>query len=102
MMLDIRSNSAIHNMRLTCSCGVDIVTELAEGHQLAHARKKGMKKNFQSFPFRWRVWQLVSEIYIFYFGYLSSRQPVCSAKGRIFNNMLYVRYIDLTKGQAYS
>jgi hypothetical protein len=26
---------------------------LAEGHQLAHARKLGMTKNFQSFPFRW-------------------------------------------------
>jgi hypothetical protein len=27
---------------------------------------------------------------------------VCSAKARIFNNMLYVRYVHLTKGQAYS
>jgi hypothetical protein len=26
----------------------------------------------------------------------------CSAKGRIFNNMLYVRNIDLRKGQEYS
>jgi hypothetical protein len=27
---------------------------------------------------------------------------VYSAKGRIFNNMLYVRYVHLTKGQTYS
>jgi hypothetical protein len=46
-------NSASHNMDWTCSCSVDIVTELAEGYQLAHAHKPGMKKNFQSFPFWW-------------------------------------------------
>jgi hypothetical protein len=27
---------------------------------------------------------------------------MCSAKGKNFNNILYVRNIDLTKGQAYS
>jgi hypothetical protein len=27
---------------------------------------------------------------------------VCSVKGRIFNNTLYVRDVHLTKGQAYS
>jgi hypothetical protein len=27
---------------------------------------------------------------------------VCSAPGTIFNNMLYVRYVHLTKGQSYS
>jgi hypothetical protein len=46
-------NSASHNMHWTCSCGVDIVNDLAEGHLLAHAHKPGMKKDFQSFPFRW-------------------------------------------------
>jgi hypothetical protein len=46
-------NSASHNMHWTCSCGVDIVTELARGHQLASVHKLGMKKNFQSFPFQW-------------------------------------------------
>jgi hypothetical protein len=53
-------NSACHNMHWTCCCGVDIVTELTKGHQLAHVHKPGMKRNFQSFPF-WRqpdsVWQ---------------------------------------------
>jgi hypothetical protein len=29
--------------------GVDIVTELAEGHQLAHVRTPGMKKTFSVF-----------------------------------------------------
>jgi hypothetical protein len=32
----------------------------------------------------------------------TDRRLVCSAKGRIFNNMLYVRNVHLTKGQAYS
>jgi hypothetical protein len=32
----------------------------------------------------------------------TDRGLVCSAKARIFNNMLYVRYVHLTKGQAYS
>jgi hypothetical protein len=36
---------------LNCSCGVDLVTELAKGHQLAHAHKPAMKKNFHNFPF---------------------------------------------------
>jgi hypothetical protein len=39
-----KCNSTSHNTHWTCSCGVDIVTELAEGHKLAHARKSGMKK----------------------------------------------------------
>jgi hypothetical protein len=32
----------------------------------------------------------------------TDRGVVYSAKGRIFNNMLYVRYVHLTKSQAYS
>jgi hypothetical protein len=32
----------------------------------------------------------------------TDRGLVYSAKGIIFNNMLYMRYIHLTKGQAYS
>jgi hypothetical protein len=31
--------------------GVDIVTELAQGHQLAHARKPGMKNKLSEFSF---------------------------------------------------
>jgi hypothetical protein len=31
-------------MHSTCSCGVDIVIELVEYHQLAHARKLGIKE----------------------------------------------------------
>jgi hypothetical protein len=44
-------NSARHNTHSACSCCVDIVTELAGGHQLAHARKSGMEKLSEfSFP----------------------------------------------------
>jgi hypothetical protein len=32
----------------------------------------------------------------------TDRGLVCSAEQRVFNNMLYVRYVHLTKGQAYS
>jgi hypothetical protein len=40
----------------------------------------------------------ISKIGIVYTG----RGLLYSAKGRIFNNMLFVRYVHLTKGQAYS
>jgi hypothetical protein len=71
-------NCATHNTHSTCSYGVDIVTELAEGHQLVHA-DKAWNKNFQSFPFWWHkldIYMTISEIYIFYFGYLSSGHHV--------------------------
>jgi hypothetical protein len=32
----------------------------------------------------------------------TDRGLVYIAKGRIFNNMLYVRYVHMIKGQAYS
>jgi hypothetical protein len=44
-------NFASHNRHWTCSCGVYVATELAEGHQLVHAHKPRMKKSFHSFPF---------------------------------------------------
>jgi hypothetical protein len=67
-------------MHLTCSCGVDIVTELAEGHQLVHASKLGMKKT-STFLFRWHkpdTCMTISfqVIHSFYFGYISSRHYV--------------------------
>jgi hypothetical protein len=51
-------NSANHDTNWTWFCGVDIVNELAESHQLAQARKRVSrawkeKNNCQSFPFRW-------------------------------------------------
>jgi hypothetical protein len=74
-------NSASQNTHWTCSCDVNIVTELAEGHQLAHGHKPDMKKkNFQSFPFRWHKPYTCMKIslrdIIFYFGYLSSEHSV--------------------------
>jgi hypothetical protein len=59
-------NSARHNTHWICPCGVDIVTELVEGHQLAHVCKLGTKKTFRVFLSnninRICVCQLVSEI----------------------------------------
>jgi hypothetical protein len=46
-------NAASHNMHWTCSCGVDIVTELAKGHQVARVRKLSMKKKMSEFFFWW-------------------------------------------------
>jgi hypothetical protein len=36
---------------LNLFCGADIVTELAEGHQLAYTLKPGMKKQLSEFSF---------------------------------------------------
>jgi hypothetical protein len=73
-------SSAGYNMYWICSCGVDIITDLTGGHQLVHARKPGMKKNLQSFPFWWHkphTCMIISFQNIhFYFGYLSSGHPV--------------------------
>jgi hypothetical protein len=82
------------NSHWTCSCGVNILTELAEGHQLAHVHKPGMKKPsvFLSNDINWiRVWHLVSETYIFYFGYLSSGHSVviCSYNPYVVNKSIH-------------
>jgi hypothetical protein len=73
-------NSATHNMHWTCSCGVDILTELAEGNQLAHAGKPGMNKKLSevSFPMtKLDMCMIISFWDInFYSRYLSSRHPV--------------------------
>jgi hypothetical protein len=55
-------NSASHNTDWTWFCGVDIVTEPAESHQLAHVHNPGIKKKtFRAFLFddinKIRVWQ---------------------------------------------
>jgi hypothetical protein len=42
-------SSASHTTHWACSCSVDSVTELTEGHQLVHACKLGMKKTFRVF-----------------------------------------------------
>jgi hypothetical protein len=85
-------NSSSHSTHWACSCGVDIVTELAESHQLAQVRKLGMKKASRVFLSddinRIRVWKLVFEIYIFYFGYLSSGHPV-STKSKTVHQWYY-------------
>jgi hypothetical protein len=69
-------NFARHNMLWTWTCGVDIVTELAETHQLAHAHKPSMmKKNFfPSFPFRWHIPDFRDTHFLF--GYLSCGHSV--------------------------
>jgi hypothetical protein len=93
--------SGSYDTQWTCSCGVDMVTELAEGHQLAHARKHGMKKNFQSFPFRWhkpdtcvRI-SFIDTIFLFWIPYIideTSRRVMRQCNRMQKYNMYYVMY----------
>jgi hypothetical protein len=55
-----------NNTHWTCSCGANIITELAEGHQLVNACKLGHRKNFHSIDINWIcIWQFLR--YKFFF-----------------------------------
>jgi hypothetical protein len=66
------------NTHWTCSCDVDMITEVAEGW---HMHVSQALKNFHSFSFWWHKPDTCMAIssqdwFFFYFGYLSSEHPV--------------------------